>query len=189
MIPILNNLVFTPENINNSSEPAISIVLRNQEFLTSKASEILIFEEEDLRWSEMEFQNKQFLGYLDNKPCFLAELTSDSIINDETMLTPLRALLGRLPDTLFTICSRSLQLSDWKKKDIYVPTETEKLEDLVEEAIIRLKSKVVKLKIEKMLEQMKSNELTNDNRIELMNDFQKWTTVSILIDKKLGREC
>ena len=57
MIPISNNLVFTPENINNSSEPAISIVLRNQEFLTSKASEILIFEEEDLRWSEMEFQN------------------------------------------------------------------------------------------------------------------------------------
>ena len=73
------------------------------------------------------------------------------------------------------------------QKDIYVPTETEKLEDLVEEAIIRLKSKVVKLKIEKMLEQMKSNELTNDNRIELMNDFQKWTTVSILIDKKLER--
>ena len=81
------------------------------------------------------------------------------------------------------------QLSDWTKKDIYVPTETEKLEDLVEEAIIRLKSKVVKHKIEKMLEQMKSNELTNDNRIELMNDFQKLTTLSIHIGKKLGREC
>ena len=81
------------------------------------------------------------------------------------------------------------QISDWTKKDIFVPTETEKLENLVEEAIIRLKSKVVKLKIEKMLEQIKSNELTNDKRVELMNDVQKWTNVSILIDKKLGREC
>ena len=52
-----------------------------------------------------------------------------------------------------------------------------------------LKSKVVKLKIEKMLEQIKSNDLTNDMRVELMNNFQKWTNVSILIDKKLGREC
>ena len=75
------------------------------------------------------------------------------------------------------------------KKNIFVPTETEKLEDLVEEAVIRLKSKVVKLKIEKMLEQIKSNDLTNDMRVELMNNFQKWTNVSILIDKKLGREC
>ena len=94
-----------------------------------------------------------------------------------------------ISQTVSQLLSDKHQLSDWTKKDIYVPTETEKLEDLVEEAIIRLKSKVVKLKIEKMLEQMKSNELTNDNRIELMNDFQKWTKVSILIDKKLGREC
>ncbi len=75
------------------------------------------------------------------------------------------------------------------KKNIFVPTETEKLEDLVEEAVIRLKSKIVKLKIEKMLEQIKSNDLSNDMRVELMNNFQKWTNVSILIDKKLGREC
>ena len=33
-----DNLVFTPENINTSLESAIAIVLRNQEFLTSKNS-------------------------------------------------------------------------------------------------------------------------------------------------------
>ena len=52
-----------------------------------------------------------------------------------------------------------------------------------------LKSKVVKLKIEKMLEQMKSIEFTIDERVKLMNDFQKLTTLSIHIGKKLGREC
>ena len=71
------------------------------------------------------------------------------------------------------------------KKDIIVPTETEKLKDLVEEAVIRLKSKVVKLKIEKMLEKMKSPDFTVDERVKHMNDFQKLSTLSIHIDKKL----
>ena len=60
---------------------------------------------------------------------------------------------------------------------------------MVEEAVIRLKSKVVKLKIEKMLEQMKSAEFTSDERVKLINDFQKLTTLSNHIGKKLGREC
>ena len=94
-----------------------------------------------------------------------------------------------ISQTVSQLLSDKHQLSDWAKKDIFVPTETEKLKDLVEEAVIRLKSKVVKLKIERMLEQMKSTEFTNDERVKLMNDFQKLTTLSIHIDKKLGREC
>ena len=42
MISVDSNLVFTPENINDSSESVISIILRNQEFLTSKISEVLL---------------------------------------------------------------------------------------------------------------------------------------------------
>ena len=94
-----------------------------------------------------------------------------------------------ISQTVSQLLSDKHQLSDWAKKDIIVPTETEKLKDLVEEAVIRLKSKVVKLKIEKMLEQMKSTEFSNDERVKLMNDFQKLTTLSIHIGKKLGREC
>lgn len=94
-----------------------------------------------------------------------------------------------ISQTVSLLLSEKHQLSDWAKKEIFVPTETEKLKDLVEEAVIRLKSKVVKLKIEKMLEQMKSNELSNDQRIAFMNDFQKLTALSIHIHKKLGREC
>ena len=117
MIPVNDNLLFTPENINTSSNSGISIILKNQEFLTSKASEILLFEDEDLQWSEMTFVDKQFIGYLNDKPCFLNVLNSESILSEETMLTPLRGLLGRMSDALFTICSRSLQLSDWKRNN------------------------------------------------------------------------
>ena len=117
MIPINNNLVFTPENINTSSKTGITIILRNQEFLTSKTSEFLLFEEDDLKWSEMEMVNKQFIGYLNDKPCFLSELTNESKLDEDLLLTPLRNLLGRIPDSLFTICSRSLQLSEWTRNN------------------------------------------------------------------------
>ena len=117
MIPVNDNLIFSPENINTSSESAISIVLRNQEFLTSKNSEFLIFEEDDLKWSEMEMVNKQFIGYLNEKPCNILEVTHDSKLDDDLILTPLRNLLGSIPDSLFTACSRSLQLSEWKRNN------------------------------------------------------------------------
>lgn len=117
MIPVSDNLFFSPENIDNSQESNLTIILKDQEFLTSKNSEFLIFEEEDLKWSEMNLANKQFLGFLNNKPCYLSELTSESKIDDGNMLTPLRNLLGRIPDSLFTVCSRSIQLSEWYKNN------------------------------------------------------------------------
>ena len=117
MISVNNNLVFSPENINTSSKSETSIILRNQEFLTSKNSDFLIFEEDDLKWSEMEMVYKQFIGYLNDKPCYILEIDEDSKLDNDLILTPLRNLLGRIPDSLFTICSRSLQLSEWKRNN------------------------------------------------------------------------
>ena len=122
MILVDNNLVFTPENINNSEESKVIICLKNQEFLTSKTSDFLIFEDDDLKWSEMEFINQQFIGYLNNKPCFISELRNSSKLDDNLILTPLRNLLGRIPDSLFTVCARSLQLSEWKRNNQFCGT-------------------------------------------------------------------
>ena len=36
---------------------------------------------------------------------------------------------------------------------------------------------------------MKITKFTDDERDKFMNDFQRLTTLSIHIDKKLGREC
>ena len=66
---------------------------------------------------------------------------------------------------------------------------TEKLKELVVEAVIRLKSKQVKLKIEEMLKQMKNKDISENERIKFMNDFQKLNHLSMYIDKELGREC
>jgi len=81
------------------------------------------------------------------------------------------------------------QLSDWSKKEIIVPTEADKLKELVTEAVIRLKSKQVKLKIEEMLKQMKNNDIPEADRLTFLNNFQQLSQLSMHIDKELGREC
>ena len=85
--------------------------------------------------------------------------------------------------------SQKHELSDWGKKEIFVPTENDKLFELVNEAVIRLKSKQIKLKIGGMLQQMKNNEIIEDDRSKFMALFQKLNELSMIIDKKLGREC
>jgi DNA primase len=80
-------------------------------------------------------------------------------------------------------------LSDWSKKEIFVPTETDKLKELVTESVIRLKSKQVKIKIAKMLKQMKDNTIPEKDRLNFLNNFQQLNNLSMHIDKELGREC
>ena len=87
------------------------------------------------------------------------------------------------------LISDKYQLSDWSKKEIFVPTETDKLKDLVTEAVVRLKSKEVKLKIENMLKQMKNNEVSEADRLNFLHNIQQLSKLSMHIDKKLGREC
>jgi DNA primase len=85
--------------------------------------------------------------------------------------------------------SDKYQLSDWSKKEIFVPTETDKLKELVVESVIRLKSKQVKIKIADMLKQMKDNTVPEEDRLNFLHNFQQLNNLSMHIDKELGREC
>lgn len=94
-----------------------------------------------------------------------------------------------ITEAVSELLSDKHQLSDWAKKEIFVPTETEKLKEIVVEAVIRFKSKQVKLKIDGMLQQMKNNEVPENGRTDFMSNFQKLNELSKFIDKELGREC
>ncbi|MEZ7837885.1 MAG: DNA primase [Flavobacteriales bacterium] len=87
------------------------------------------------------------------------------------------------------LLSDKYQLSDWSKKEIFVPTETDKLKELVVESVIRLKSKQVKIKIADMLKQMKDNTVPEEDRLNFLHNFQQLNNLSMHIDKELGREC
>lgn len=94
-----------------------------------------------------------------------------------------------LSQSMSELLSDKHQISDWSKKEIFVPTETDKLKDLVVEGVIRLKSKQVKLKLNTMLKQLKNNEIEEHDRVNFLANFQQLNQLSIHIDKELGREC
>ena len=118
---------------------------------------------------------------------FIHHIQEQETILDDKFFT--RHQDPEISQAVSELLSDKHQLSDWSKKEIIVPTEADKLKELVTEAVIRLKSKQVKLKIEEMLKQMKNNDIPEADRLTFLNNFQQLSQLSMHIDKELGREC
>jgi NAD+ diphosphatase len=57
----------------------------------------------------------QFLGTLDNHPCYSAELPPDAIVPSDMALRGLRELYGTLDDDLFALSGRAVQIMEWDR--------------------------------------------------------------------------
>lgn len=78
-------------------------------------------------------------------------------------------------------------LSNWGKKEIYVPSELDKLDLLIPESLLRIMGKRITSKIIKTQEQLKSGtQKENEKTIIKLMDLTK---ANNQIKKKLGREC
>lgn len=108
-----DNSIFVPENVNSKELTKEFIVLKGQEFLTNKEGHIVFLNEDDIKWSGMEIGEHHFLGYFNDNSLFIIELKDESMLMEDTVLSSLRVLLGAIPDSLFSICSRSLQVVEW----------------------------------------------------------------------------
>lgn len=60
----------------------------------------------------------QYLGTLDDGPCYAAEL-SEPVESDGMILRSLRPLLGSLPEELFCLAGRAFQIVDWDRTSRY----------------------------------------------------------------------
>lgn len=78
------------------------------------------------------------------------------------------------------------ELSKWESKEIFVPTEIDKLNKLVEEDILRLKYRHLQVMIETLRDQLKEPECDYESIFIELNQF---TQVANHILAKLGREC
>ncbi len=109
---------FVPENIPNPSLDSIHLCIKNNELLIdSKTNNIVFLSEEEKKWSGMESITTHFVGMIDNKSCYVEDLSKDSVILENSRLQNMMSLLGSLPDNLFGLCSRAIQLSDWYKNN------------------------------------------------------------------------
>lgn len=61
----------------------------------------------------------QFLGYLNNHPCVAAEIAEDTQLPENFALRHLRSLYGELPEDLFAIAARAVQIVEWNRTHQY----------------------------------------------------------------------
>lgn len=61
----------------------------------------------------------QFLGTLDTRSCYSAELAKDALIPDGMTLLGLRELYGTIDDDLFALSSRAIQIMEWDRTHQY----------------------------------------------------------------------
>ena len=75
-------------------------------------------------------------------------------------------------------------LSDWKRKEIYLPVEKNTIKDLVEETVLRFKSIWVERKLNELKAQFNAENVDIDY---YMTAFDKWNKVRQQINEELNR--
>ena len=110
------NSKFIPQNQESSSGPTKKsfLVIRGQEVLEDLVNGTIAFlTEDEINWSEIDTEAEHFLGYIEGTACFATEISKESKLLPNTKMTPMHSLLGKIPDNLFSACSRGVQLVDW----------------------------------------------------------------------------
>ena len=114
MIPIKASSHFELENFDNKTlERAYTCYLNGKVLIDKTTRNLAILNEDELKWSGMEFKEHHYLGKTEENAFYASALKVDSDLLENTEIVDLRNLLGLLPDNYFQICSRGVQLVDW----------------------------------------------------------------------------
>lgn len=120
MLELNPKLNFIPENIDTEELNKVFLVQKGNDLLINdKSQNLAVLDSDEIKWSGMDITHKHFLGHLGEYACYTAELSSRSISMEGCSLRSFRSLLGLIPDNFFTLCSRSVQLSEWYKLSKY----------------------------------------------------------------------
>ena len=106
--------LFNPANsIEKDTQESKYFVINSQQILTFKNENFVRpISADELNWSGLEIKKKHFLGYLNDNACFAVSTLGDCVLED-TVFSDLRSLLGRIPDDLFSVISRAIQIQNW----------------------------------------------------------------------------
>ncbi|MBT9317252.1 NAD(+) diphosphatase [Leptothoe spongobia] len=77
----------------------------------------------------------QYLGTLENRPCYAAQLPTDLDLPPELALKHLRGLYGQLDDTFFAIAGRATQLVEWDRTHQYCGSCATPMEQSIHERV------------------------------------------------------
>jgi len=104
------------------TEPSRSwwfVFVGNQLLVYAEGDETQIPDLESLTEIGLSPIRTQFLGTLDDRPCYSAELSKDAVIPINMATHGLRELYGRLDDDLFALSGRAVQIKEWDRTHQY----------------------------------------------------------------------
>ena len=121
---------FEPANyIENTPKDSEFFVIFEQNILTfSNENFIRPISQDELNWSYVEEKERHFLGYLNNKPCFVLLAEKNQCELEHSVFIDMRSALGRMPDQLFSVIARSIQIINWSKDHQYCGSCGSKME-------------------------------------------------------------
>ena len=110
---------FRPGNfIEKDSEESKFFVIDDDSLLVfSNEQFIRPISNDELKWSGLEVNEKHFLGFLNDEPCYVVSVKKDGCVLENFEFLNLSALFGRIPDELFGAISRALQIVNWSKSN------------------------------------------------------------------------
>jgi len=117
--------------LSKKTEPAWWFAFRGDELLIkSRDKAATIPCATDLESSNLEPIRKQYLGTLDGRPCYSAELAANVTAPEGMTFQELRPLFGLLEEHLFWLSGRAIQIINWDRTHQYcgrcgTPTENE----------------------------------------------------------------
>ena len=127
---------FFPDFKSPGSEPPQTLwfVYQDQKLIVKLNNDgVLIPSAADLQQAKLEPIRKQYLGVLDNRPCFAAELPLEVGIPGGWISRGLRELFGLLEDEFIWVAGRANQLVDWYQSHLFCGRCGNPTEDKIDE--------------------------------------------------------
>ena len=108
---------FEPANyIENEAKDSVFFVIFDQSILSfSNENFIRPLTQDELTWSYIEEKERHFLGYLNKQPCYVILAEKNQCGLEHSIFIDMRSALGRMPDKLFDVIARSIQIINWSK--------------------------------------------------------------------------
>lgn len=96
-------------------------------WLLFKGNKILTLEDKgrftlpdlDMYKLSMKLVRRHYLGRVEGRSCYVAELTTDTVAPEGMSFYNLRRLLGQIPDDLFSLAGKAFQILHWNRTHQY----------------------------------------------------------------------
>lgn len=110
-------------------------------WLLFKGNKILVLKEKlqfttsdiDLYKLSHKLIRRQYLGQVEGRSCYIAELTSDTVVPEGMLVKDLRRLLGQIPDNLFFLVGKAFQILHWDRTHQYCSQCGTQMENKIDE--------------------------------------------------------